>query len=326
MSRVLVTGGAGFIGLHLARHLLMRGHEVDLLDNFSRGGRDADLEALAARPGARLIAADLLSGGALEAGTDYEWIFHLAAIIGVANVEERPFAVLRDNQRMMFAALELAAGQRALSRFVFASTSEVYAGTLEKFDLPIPTPEGAPLALPDLARKRSTYMLSKIYGEALCHHSGLPFTILRPHNIYGPRMGMAHVIPELLAKASSASEGGILPVFSVGQTRTFCFVDDAVEMIANAAETPACAGEVLNIGAAAPEVTIGELAGQIIAAVSRRLTIEPHPAPPGSPARRCPDMSKTTRLTGLQARVSLADGIERTHAWYRDRGFLGPRS
>lgn len=326
MSRALVTGGAGFIGLHLARHLLSGGHEVDLLDNFSRGGRDADLDAIAARPGVRLIEADLLSPEALAVGRDYEWIFHFAAIIGVANVEERPLAVLRDNQRMMFAALELASTQRALARFVFASTSEVYAGTLEHFALPIPTPESAPLALPDLGRKRSTYMLSKIYGEALCRHSGLPFTILRPHNIYGSRMGMAHVIPELLAKASRAPQGGILPVFSVDQTRTFCFVDDAVELIVRAALAPGCAGEAINIGAAAPELTIGELARRIIAATGRRLTIEPHPAPPGSPARRCPDMSKTTRLTGFEARTSLEEGIARTYAWYLDQGFSGARS
>jgi nucleoside-diphosphate-sugar epimerase len=326
VSRVLITGGAGFMGLHLGRNLQARGHGVDLLDNFSRGSRDADLEELASRPGVRLIAADLLSPDGLDLGRDYDLIFHLAAIIGVANVEARPLAVLRDNQRMMFAALELAAGQKALSRFVFASTSEVYAGTLEHFDLPVPTPESARLALPDLARKRSTYMLSKIYGEALCHQSGLPFTILRPHNIYGPRMGMAHVIPELLARASSASDGGVLPVFSVDQTRTFCFVDDAVEMMARAALAPGCAGEVLNIGAAGPELTIGELARQVVAATGRRLTIEPRPAPPGSPARRCPDMSKTTRLTGYEARTPLAEGIARTHSWYLDQGLLGGRS
>lgn len=325
MSRVLITGGAGFIGLHLARRLLAQGREVDLLDNFSRGARDADLEALAAQPGVRLIAADLLSSDTARLDSDYALIFHFAAIIGVANVEERPLAVLRDNQRMMFAALDLAAKQRALSRFIFTSTSEVYAGTLEHFNLPVPTPESSPLTVTDLARKRSTYMLSKIYGEALCHHSGLPFTILRPHNVYGPRMGMAHVIPELLAKATRTPDGGVLPVYSVDQTRTFCFIDDAVEMIARAAVAKDCVNEALNIGASAPEVTIGDVARQIIATVGRKLTIDPRPAPPGSPARRCPDMSKTTRLTGFEAQVALADGIARTHVWYRDRGFLEAR-
>jgi nucleoside-diphosphate-sugar epimerase len=323
MSRVVVTGGAGFIGLHLARKLLDRGFEVDLLDNFSRGRRDRDLEIQAARPGVRLIDADLLVNGADRLDGDYAMIFHLAAIIGVANVEQRPFAVLRDNQRMMFAALELAQRQRALSRFVFASTSEVYAGTLELFELTIPTPETAPLALPDLRRPRTSYMLSKMYGEALCQHSGLPFTILRPHNVYGPRMGMSHVIPELLARATRARDGDDLSVYAVDHTRTFCYIDDAVEMIARAAEAPACAGEVLNIGAGAPEMTIGAVARQVVSTVGRELTIVPVDAPSGSPVRRCPDMSKTTRLTGWEARVPLADGIDRTYVWYRDHFLAG---
>lgn len=322
MSRVLVTGGAGFIGLHLAAKMLDRGHDVDLLDDFSRGRRDADLEAMEARPGVRVITADLLAGGVNGLANEYSIIFHLAAIIGVANVERRPFAVLRDNQRMLFAVLELAARQRALRRFVFASTSEVYSGALEHFGLPIPTPETAPLGLPDLARPRTSYVLSKIYGEALCRHAGLPFTIVRPHNVYGPRMGMAHVIPELLARATQAPTGGDLIVYSVDQTRTFCFVEDAVEMTARAAEEPQCVGEALNIGAAGPEVTIGEVARLVVEVVGKPLTIRARPAPAGSPARRCPDMTKTTGLTGWPASVSLADGIRRTAAWYHDHGLL----
>jgi nucleoside-diphosphate-sugar epimerase len=308
--------------MHLATTLLARGYEVDLLDNFSRGRRDADLAALESRAGVRLITADLLAGAAEGLAFDYAMIFHLAAIIGVANVERGPFAVLRDNQRMMFAVLDLAARQRALKRFVFASTSEVYAGTLEHFTLCIPTPESATLALPDLARPRTSYMLSKIYGEALCRHAGVPFTILRPHNVYGPRMGMSHVIPELLARATQTPSGGALVVYAVDQTRTFCYVDDAVELVARAAESPRCEGEVLNIGAAGPEVTIAEVARLVIDVVGKPLTIEARPAPAGSPTRRCPDMAKTTSLTGWEARVSLADGIQRTFAWYNDHGFL----
>jgi nucleoside-diphosphate-sugar epimerase len=322
MKRALITGGAGFIGLHLASHLVARGYEVDLLDNFARGRRDADLETQAARPGVRLQRMDLLSDGLESLDNGYTHIFHLAAILGVATVERRPLAVLRDNQRMLFAALDLAARQRALERFVFASTSEVYQGSLEHLQLVIPTPESSVLALPDLARPRSSYMLSKIYGEALCRHGGVPFTIIRPHNVYGPRMGMAHVIPELLARAERLEDGAAFPVYAVDHTRTFCFVGDAVEMIARAAEASACAGEVLNIGASAPEVTMGELARQVAETVGKRLTIQPLPAPAGSPSRRCPDMSKTTRLTGWRARVSLADGVAATYEWYRHQGFL----
>jgi UDP-glucose 4-epimerase len=322
MTRVLVTGGAVFIGCHLAGNLLARGMQVDLLDNFSRGAMDADVQAVAAQSGARLLQEDLLAPGALQAlGDDYDYIFHLAAIIGVANVQSRPLAVLRDNQKMLFAVLDLAARQRNLSRFVFTSTSEVVVGSLEANRLHIPTPEDSELVLPDLARPRTSYMLSKIYGEAVCMHSGLPFTALRPHNVYGPRMGMAHVIPELLARASRAPEGGRLEVYSADHTRTFCYVDDAVEISIRAATTPGAAGQVLNLGAQAPEVTMREVAVEVCKAVGRELEIVPLPAVAGSPARRCPDMTKTTRLIDYVARVPLADGIRRTLAWYAARGF-----
>jgi nucleoside-diphosphate-sugar epimerase len=322
MTRVLVTGGAGFIGCHLASSLVGRGMQVDLLDNFSRGAMDADVQALAAQPGVRLMQEDLLAPGALQGlGDDYDYVFHLAAIIGVANVQSRPLAVLRDNQKMLFAVLDLAARQRMLSRFVFASTSEVVVGSLEANRLLIPTPEDSELTLPDLARPRTSYMLSKIYGEAICLHSGLPFTALRPHNVYGPRMGMAHVIPELLARASRAPEGGRLEVYSADHTRTFCYVDDAVEILIRAATTGGAAGQVLNLGAQAPEVTMREVAVEVCRAVGKSLEIVPLPAVAGSPARRCPDMSKTTRLLDYVARVSLSDGVERTLTWYAARGF-----
>src|SRR5262249_43515107 len=138
---------------------------------------------------------------------DYSLIFHLAAVLGVQNVLDRPYETLRDNVALLDRVVELARRQHALERFVFTSTSEVYAGSLLHLNMPVPTPEDFPLALPALDHPRTSYMLSKVYGEALVVHSGLPFTVLRPHNIYGPRMGLLHVIPQLLEKAHLAKPG-----------------------------------------------------------------------------------------------------------------------
>lgn len=321
MSKALLTGGAGFIGAHLAQRLLANGHEVDLVDNFSRGANDETLAELQCADGVRFLELDLLLPGALEeTADDYDYVVHLAAIVGVANVVGRPYDVLSDNVRMTEQALALAGRQKGLRRFLFASTSEVYAGTLEKFGLEVPTPEQTPLALPDLDRPRTTYMLSKLYGEALCQHAGVPFTIVRPHNVYGPRMGLAHVIPELLQRAHDATDGR-LEVFSVEHRRTFCFVDDAVEMIARSLESPRCDGQTLNVGTESPEVTIGELAALIAGVVGKELEIVPKPATPGSPKRRCPDMSRTAELTGYSSRVSLEEGVRRTYDAYRARVF-----
>jgi UDP-glucose 4-epimerase len=321
MTKVLLTGGAGFIGSHLGRRLAESGYEIDLVDDFSRGSNDDVITLLQRSGSVRLLERDLRQPGALDdADDDYDYVVHLAAIVGVANVVGRPYDVLRDNVSMTGQALALGRRQRALQRFLFASTSEVYSGTLEKFGLAVPTPEQTPLALPDLDRPRTTYMLSKLYGEAMCHHIGLPFTIVRPHNVYGPRMGLAHVIPELLQRAHNATDGR-LEVFSVEHRRTFCFVDDAVEMIVRSLESPRCEGQTLNVGTQAPEVAIGDLAALIVDVVGKKLEIVPQPPTPGSPERRCPDVSRTTELTGYTSRVGLEDGVRRTYEAYRARVF-----
>jgi UDP-glucuronate decarboxylase len=322
MSRVLITGGGGFIGAHLGRALAEAGHEIDLVDDLSRGRMDADLEELASRPNVRFVEKDLLAAGALDdLPQDYSRVFHLAAIVGVANVLDDPGRVLRANVELLAAVLDLCGRQRALDRLVFASTSEVYVGTLELGDLPVPTPEDSPLILPDLARPRTSYMLSKIYGEAMSFQSGLPVTVVRPHNVYGPRMGLAHVIPELLQRAHGTPDGGRLEVYSVDHRRTFCHVSDAVEMFARAAEAPGAEGEVLNVGNQEPEIRIGELAELIIRVAGKELEIDPLPPHPGSPERRCPDMSRTREVTGYTGRVTLEDGVRNTYDWYRPNVF-----
>ena len=320
--KALITGGAGFIGVHLARAMLERGWRVDLVDNFARGVLDADLESLRASGSARLLERDLLAPDAFTGfDDDYEYVVHFAAIVGVSHVLGRPYDVLRDNVLMTSHVIAWARRQASLQRFLFASTSEVYAGALRHLGLPIPTPEAVPLTLTDVSEPRTSYLLSKIYGEAMCQHAGIPFTIFRPHNVYGPRMGLSHVIPELLQRAHAAADGESLEVFSVEHRRTFCYVEDAVEMMLRAGQSPLAAGETLNIGNEVPEVTIGELALLVVKTVGKSLEIVPRPPTPGSPPRRCPDMAKTSALTDYTSRVSLERGIERTYEWYRTRVF-----
>jgi len=324
MNKVLITGGAGFIGYHLAKRLSTENCQIDLVDNLSRGVLDSDIKSLTSNPSIRFINRDLLQRNSLNGlGNDYRYIYHFAAIIGVANVLDKPYAVLRDNMLILLNLLSFAKRQSTLKRFIFASTSEVYAGTLQYFTLPIPTPESSPLATIDLAHPRSAYMLSKIYGEALCHHSGVPFTIIRPHNIYGPRMGMAHVIPELLKKAHYSTDSDGLEVFSINHRRTFCYVTDAVEMIKRSAESDSCVIKKLNIGNESPELRIGGLAELILKVVGKNLKIIPKASTSGSPIRRCPDMSNTIRLTGYTSQVDLQKGIKSTYEWYRRNIFEG---
>ena len=320
--KILITGGAGFIGLNLAREFGARGHAVTILDSFTRGARDSELNAFLVSGPHALVESNLLSSGALATlPRDFAIICHLAAILGVDKVHRDPMAVLRDNVAMNIEVLRFAAEQTRLHRFVFASTSEVYAGTLEKFSLAFPTAESTTLALPNLAAPRTSYMLSKIYGEALAHQCGLPFTIIRPHNVYGPRMGMSHVVPQLMQRIWQTSAGGEVVVHSPTHQRTFCYVDDAARLVAAAAEASACSGATLNIGNTLPEVTMAELARQIAGVLGRAIKITDGGITPGSPVRRQPDIRSVVDLTGVEPRVSLAEGLHRTFAWYHDHVF-----
>ena len=321
-KKILITGGAGFIGLHLARRLLDEDHQIDLLDNFARAVDDQDLKNILTHDTVNFYNIDLLVPDQISIlANDYDVIFHLAAIIGVAHVINFPYDVLNKNASMLGNMIDFARSQKKLSRFLFASTSEVYAGTLKHFDLPIPTPESTPLAITQLDYPRTSYMLSKIYGEALCQQSGLPFTVFRPHNVYGPRMGMAHVIPEQLRNAHEAKDGDSIDVFSVNHTRCFCYIDDAVEMLLRIMNNEDCEGETLNLGTQDLEVKIKEIVEKCFSVVGKELFISEQPETAGSPSRRVPEMKKTSSLLGYKSQVSLNSGIVKTYEWYKKNVF-----
>jgi UDP-glucose 4-epimerase len=320
--KALVTGGLGFIGYHLSARLLAMGHEVHAFDNVQRGRVDAAIDGLHRSGSYRLIVGDTTDESQLAAlDPDYSHVFHLAAIVGVQNVVQQPFGVLHKNALAVMRMLDWARAQRNLRRFFFTSTSEVYAGTLEAFGIPIPTPEDTPLTIAAPNRPRTAYMLSKIYGEALCESAGLPFTIVRPHNIYGPRMGMSHVIPELLQRAHRTPPGGELVVFSPSHSRTFCYIDDAIELIVRIALSPEGLNRTLNVGRSDEEVSMASLAEMVLDVVGKPLRISYGPDADGSPTRRRPDIEAAAAVATYRARVTLQEGIRSTYRWYRNEIF-----
>tara|TARA_B100000959_G_scaffold286471_1_gene365267 strand:- start:2359 stop:3354 length:996 start_codon:yes stop_codon:yes gene_type:complete len=323
-KKVLITGGAGFIGLHLANRLLDEGYQVDLVDNFSRAVDDQELKAIVSRKKVRSYTIDLLEEKESDVlDNDYDYIFHLAAIIGVIHVMNKPYNVLFDNIQMLGNIIKFTKRLKNLSRFFFASTSEVYAGTLKHFELPIPTPEVTPLAITDLSHPRTSYMLSKIYGEALCLQAGIPYTVFRPHNVYGPRMGMAHVVPELLKKAYLAEDGDHIEVFSIEHTRCFCYIDDAIEILWRMIINESCEGKTLNLGTQNPEISVKEVAETCFRVVGKDLVIDSLSPLPGSPARRGPDMRQTKKLINYESQVGLEEGVQKTYTWYKNNIFEG---
>jgi nucleoside-diphosphate-sugar epimerase len=314
--KVLVTGGAGFIGLNLANYLSELGHEVHILDKIV-SNQHLRGDGFSVCSDIKFIDADLCGSNELsQLSDDFTHVVHLAAQLGVQNVIENSYKVLDENIRMTSVAIKIAKTQTKLKQFVFASTSEVYAGTLTEDLLTIPTAENSILVVPNLSQPRTSYMLSKIYGEAMCQQSGLPWLTIRPHNIYGPRMGFKHVIPQLMHKIVT-SENGMLEVFSCDHSRTFCFVDDAVDMIVSLMADKRNLSGTFNIGNEGPEISIRSLAKEIMRIIGKDLIIKPMPATDGSPKRRAPAMRCFKDLSSAGGRFDLSSGIEKTYQWYK---------
>jgi UDP-glucuronate decarboxylase len=324
---VLLLGGAGFIGLHLARRLVKENHAVTIVDDFSRGRRDHDLTAIRQHANVTVISADLTREEAwrtLPRGWDQ--IYLLAAVVGVRNVERDPTRVIRVNTLSALHLLDWVTADDRDPRIFFASTSEVYAGGVDAGIVPVPTAEDVPVMIADVGAPRFAYAISKLLGEAAFLHAarakGLKATVGRFHNVYGPRMGADHVIPEMLLRVMNGEDP--FRVWGADQYRAFCYVEDAVEAMVRLMNTAEAVGQIVHIGDDTEPTKIADLATLVLETSGARPNIEPQPAPPGSVARRSPDLSKLRQLTGYEPTVPLAEGVRRTMAWYQESAHLTP--
>ena len=310
--RHLVTGAAGLIGFEIARRLLEHGDEVVAVDVGWKGGL-ADLEALReVHPRAlRILRGDLArDAGALEeAQGRFDGVFHLAAIVGVRYVTEHPYETLDVNLRSTLAVLDHSM-RVGCGAFVFGSSSENYASGADAGTVPIPTPEDVPVSIADVALPRWSYAASKIAGEsavfAAARRSGFEPAVVRFHNVYGPRMGPTHVIPEFLQRCRQRADP--FTVYGEEQTRSFLYVEDAaaaLQLVLDAA-LRGNAG-ITNVGSA-EETRIGDLARLVFEVTGHRPRIDAKPAPPGSVARRVPELRRLNSL-GFLRRVPLPEGL-----------------
>lgn len=323
MKSILVLGGAGFIGVHLIRRLLAEdGVAVTAVDNLFRGRDDDALGELRRSGAVRLIEADLTDPAAVATlDGDFDEVYLLAGIVGVAYTAEMPEHVVRTNSLVVLNTLEWLRARARPAKLVFTSTSEAYAGSLDAIPgLPVPTPETVPVAIADTRAPRASYAASKILGEAAvaayARAYRIPAAILRYHNVYGPRMGYEHVIPELSLRLMRREDP--FRLYGPEQTRAFCYVTDAVAATVAAMAAASPEAEIFHIGNDAEEIRIEALLKKLVAIADfRPRAIEPVPAPAGSPARRCPDITKARRMLGYAPDVGLDEGLRRTFDWYR---------
>ena len=320
MTRVLVTGGAGTIGSAVVRRLVRDpGFEVRVSDQ-----REA--------PGWMRQACEVHTGDLRElaearrAAEDCTHVIHLAAIVGgIANFHKLPHTLLEVNNAL-YNAVFRASLEQSIERLVYVSSSMGFERATE-----FPTTEEH---LHVASTPRSAYGFSKLAGEVYCKalhdEHGLPYTICRPFNAYGPgevpdpEPGIAHAVPDLIKKVLAGQRP--LEVFGSGeQTRTLTHVDDIAEGVVTAMSHPAGENEDFNISAS-EELTVAEIARIVWEACGEdpaELELKHLPSFEVDVQRRWPSVEKARRLLGWEARIDVRDGIARTVEWIREQELVG---
>ncbi len=307
--RVVVAGGAGFIGSHLCRRLLADGHEVLCLDDLSTGRR-VNVAALDDQPGFRFAEHDVIEPFAFEANA----VFHLASPASPPGYLRRPVETLRVNGEGTYRLLEQTRANGA--RFLLASTSEAYGD-----------PEVHPQREDywghvNPVGERACYDEGKRYAEALTmtytRQYGLDVRIVRIFNTYGPRSDPqdGRLVPNFVTQAL---RGQPITLFGTGeQTRSLCYVSDLVDGLMRAMFMDAARAEVINLGNP-EEHTVREYAERIRDLCGSTSEIVHVPASLGDdPRRRRPDIAKARRLLGWQPTVGLDEGLRATITYFRD--------
>ena len=305
--KALITGGAGFIGSHLAERLLADGHEVAVLDNLSTGSID-NIAHLKGAPGFTYTIDTVTNEPRLAELIDRcDVVFHLAAAVGVKLIVEQPVHTIETNVHGTEVVLKLANKKKKL--VFIASTSEVYGKSTD-----VPFREGSDLVLGASVKHRWAYACSKLIDEFLAlaywKERKLPVVVVRLFNTVGPRQtgqyGM--VLPTFVRQALA---GAPITVFGDGtQSRSFTYVGDVVEALVTLAHEPRAVGEVFNIGNVG-EVTMTDLALKVKAMTGSQSPIHYIPYDQAyeegfeDMPRRVPDISKIRGLIGYEPQLAL---------------------
>lgn len=304
-KKVLVTGGAGFLGSWISNVLIRQGAQVTCLDNLSSGRRE-NVAHLDGEKRFEFVKLDISSPPPLDGRYDY--VLHLASRASPFEFDKHPLEILRANTFGTVNALEIA--KRDGARLLFTSTSEVY-GKATVF----PTPESYP-GVVNIHGVRGCYDEAKRAGEAFCmayfREHGVDIRIARIFNTYGPGMRAdgiyGRVVPRFISQAITNEP---ITIFGDGsQTRSFCYVTDQVEGLLRLAASDNARGNVVNIGNDR-EYTVLDLAHIIRKITKSQSGMIFEPLPEDDPMRRWPDIARAKKLLGWSPKVGLEDGIEK---------------
>ncbi len=308
MKRILVTGGAGFLGSHLCEHLLGRGDDVVCIDNFFSGSKD-NIRHLLDHTYFELIRHDVIHPLFLEV----DQIYHLACPASPIHYQQNPIKTVKTNVMGTINMLGLA--KRIKARILLASSSEVYG------DAKVHPQKEAYWGNVNPIGIRSCYDEGKRVAETLMmdysRQNQVDIRIARIFNTYGPRMAVndGRVVSNFIVQALRGED---LTVYGDGrQTRSFCYVSDLITALAGLMNTEDVQGP-MNLGNPG-EFTVLELAEKVLQLTGSRSRITPRPLPSDDPVRRCPDISQAREKLGWEPRVGLEEGLSRTIEYFREK-------
>jgi UDP-glucose 4-epimerase len=315
--RIVILGAAGFIGYHLAKFLNETCElEILLIDNFVRGENDAEFKKLIKSKKIVFKELDLTQENSfIDLFTSNDIVINCAALNGTQNFYEKPVQVIRNSAISAAYAAEFCAKVN-VKKYIYFASSESYAGGVTLGYTQVPTSENVPLVIQDVYNPRWSYAASKTLGEVAVianhHQYDLQFVILRIHNVYGPRMGLQHVIPDLIHKFNL----GNMQVHGVDETRAFFYVNDLNRILYELVFNEKIPSNLIyNVGSA-QEISILELSKLLLKEMNLNLEIEPIYSFVGSVPRRCPDTS-LLRSYYKYTETDLIVGLQETLSWYK---------
>jgi len=308
-QRILVAGGAGFLGAHLCRRLLLQGNEVICADNFHTGRRE-NLAALAAHPRLTVLRHDIAQP--LPDDIQVDRIYNLACPASPVHYQADPVATLRTCVQGATQLLELAG--RTGARILQASTSEVYGDPLEHPQREAYWGHVNPVG------PRSCYDEGKRCAETLFmeygHRRGVTVKIARIFNTYGPRMAVddGRVVSNFIVQALARRP---LTIYGDGsQTRSFCYVEDLIDGLVRLMESPSELSQPVNLGNPA-EITVRRMAELVRELTGSNVPLQYRELPQDDPTQRCPDIALARTRLGWQPVTPLAVGLRRTVEYFQ---------
>jgi UDP-glucose 4-epimerase len=288
-NRILVTGCSGFIGSHMADHLVNNDWQVIGVDK-----KDSISDRY------QFIKFDLQED--CSDLPDVDVVLHLAAANGTKWFYMTPYDVIKNT---IMPTIRLLDRYKSVKKFIYAGTPESVSGATDLGFYPVPTDENCPIVISDITNARWSYAGSKALGEQAVIASGIPYTVIRYHNVFGPGQ-VDHFIPDFIEKVKQ----GVFELHGHLNTRTFMYIEDACEATSRLIATEKSTNQIVNIGNNR-ETTILEVAQFVLECLGYHdTTLQFFDAPLGSALRRCPDVEKMFAITGFRCRWTWQQGIK----------------